>query len=958
MGFGAAYGTAKSGVGISAMGVMRPELILNNLNDVVQAGIIAIYGLVVSVLVSSGLSATMTLFAGFIQLGAGLSVGLSGLAAGFAIGVVGDAGVRGTAQQPRLFVGMILILIFAEVLGLYGLIVSQKDASFIRPSLKMLKKGLFSRNRSQDDTGVPLPNSGSSSNNSSSNSLQGSTSRSQTMRERRERAKSEKVGSSSFLANSQNPSSLIPQQQQQQQYEQTQQQQFASQQPLVQSPANGALTPSLQDPTFLSPDTSRPLPPVRSNSGTSLDQLQEQQPHASPDVGSVLQTTGSRSNSPKPPSLFGDPVTTGAIPQQHPSEPPRLSFSRQQPPQQFQQSEPQQAANIFQVVEQQEQQRQQEHLQQQAQAHAQAQQTQQQLQHQIIQQQQQQQMQNVMAMQQQQQQQQPTPSNAVVFNSGPTSGAQGQQPVAASAASPPQPKQNGLKKLLNVFKPKADKGAQLQSGANAIANAANAISPNYQQQKPAAAVVQGAPPPAHVFIPQDINGQNAVTVVPGVLQLDPTGNAAPQLQQHPGGLQQQGGGAQGGLLSTAAGDLNRAGSMNIDEEGLIFGTTLLEAVQRCGRRGVPQIILECLAVLDSPASLTTEGLYRIPGSLKRVKEWIGRFEVQASRAVPDPSDDEVAAAWGVPRSVRVERVEGLEVEGIPTLASLLKRFLSKIKGGLVGGDEFWEGLDREEADMNPDLVPRVREYIVTRLPTRTHLATLSYLFGHLSRVASHAEQNKMTTRNVAIVIFPLGGSGAEYLIEHYADVFGDDGLALLGPVPAGGGGAGQHVPTVGGLVGVNAEEKALPAMPGEMGEKDAARMMKAQEEAAAVMAATGGGGSGTAVGLTETTPIAGVPKTPAYTLKIANGSVQMTTTTQKLITRQKRLSSSEAAPVIAGDAFAGERGSFPFSQLVAEPATREKADRRLEKATPASTVYTAVASAMAAREASCAMRLA
>jgi V-type H+-transporting ATPase proteolipid subunit len=57
------------------------------------------------------------LYTGFIQLGAGLSVGLAGLAAGFAIGIVGDAGVRGTAQQPRLFVGMILILIFAEVLG-------------------------------------------------------------------------------------------------------------------------------------------------------------------------------------------------------------------------------------------------------------------------------------------------------------------------------------------------------------------------------------------------------------------------------------------------------------------------------------------------------------------------------------------------------------------------------------------------------------------------------------------------------------------------------------------------------------------------------------------------------------------------------------------------------------------------------------------------------------------------
>ncbi|KAI8823068.1 V-ATPase proteolipid subunit C-like domain-containing protein [Fimicolochytrium jonesii] len=122
--FGAAYGTAKSGVGISIMGVMRPELIMKNIVPVVMAGIIAIYGLVVSVLVSGGLQQKMSLFAGFIQFAAGLSVGLSGLAAGFTIGVVGDAGVRGTAQQPRLFVGMILILIFAEVLGLYGLIVA------------------------------------------------------------------------------------------------------------------------------------------------------------------------------------------------------------------------------------------------------------------------------------------------------------------------------------------------------------------------------------------------------------------------------------------------------------------------------------------------------------------------------------------------------------------------------------------------------------------------------------------------------------------------------------------------------------------------------------------------------------------------------------------------------------------------------------------------------------------
>lgn len=123
--FGAAYGTAKSGTGIAAMSVMRPELIMKSVIPVVMAGILGIYGLVVAALIANQISPTdYSLFKSFVHLGAGLSVGLSGLASGFAIGIVGDAGVRGTAQQPRLYVGMILILIFAEVLGLYGLIVA------------------------------------------------------------------------------------------------------------------------------------------------------------------------------------------------------------------------------------------------------------------------------------------------------------------------------------------------------------------------------------------------------------------------------------------------------------------------------------------------------------------------------------------------------------------------------------------------------------------------------------------------------------------------------------------------------------------------------------------------------------------------------------------------------------------------------------------------------------------
>ncbi len=62
-------------------------------------------------------------YAGYKHFAAGLCCGLSSLAAGLAIGVAGDAGVRANAQKD-IYVGVILILIFAEALGLYGLIIS------------------------------------------------------------------------------------------------------------------------------------------------------------------------------------------------------------------------------------------------------------------------------------------------------------------------------------------------------------------------------------------------------------------------------------------------------------------------------------------------------------------------------------------------------------------------------------------------------------------------------------------------------------------------------------------------------------------------------------------------------------------------------------------------------------------------------------------------------------------
>ena len=148
---GAAYGTCKSGVGVAGMGVNNPGQVMKALIPVVMAGVIGIYGLIVAVIISTNVEAPSnqnfqprySLFTGFGQFFAGLTIGLSGLAAGVCVGVVGDAGVRGFGQEPKLFVGkvfdafvlwsvlnrfvlagMILVLIFAEALALYGLIVA------------------------------------------------------------------------------------------------------------------------------------------------------------------------------------------------------------------------------------------------------------------------------------------------------------------------------------------------------------------------------------------------------------------------------------------------------------------------------------------------------------------------------------------------------------------------------------------------------------------------------------------------------------------------------------------------------------------------------------------------------------------------------------------------------------------------------------------------------------------
>lgn len=162
---GGAYGTAKAGQGIMAMGIRSPEMVMKNIIPVVMAGVLGIYGLIVAVILNGKITTpdnaygtvTYSQFNGFAHLAAGLCCGFSSLASGLAIGIAADAGTRAVGAQSAmaaswkkmgftgdaggqsggsgdaLFVGTVLIQVFAGNLGLYGLIcaliLSQMDSA-------------------------------------------------------------------------------------------------------------------------------------------------------------------------------------------------------------------------------------------------------------------------------------------------------------------------------------------------------------------------------------------------------------------------------------------------------------------------------------------------------------------------------------------------------------------------------------------------------------------------------------------------------------------------------------------------------------------------------------------------------------------------------------------------------------------------------------------------------------
>lgn len=163
--FGSAWGTWKAGLGVCRMGVSYPKGVIKNIVPIVMAGVLGIYGLIVAVIITQSISTpsadkttTYSVFNGWAHLAAGLCCGCSCLAAGGTIGVIGDVGVQcfgmkasagkrawasgegadhsgdvdgagggdqvSAEEANKLYVGLLIMLIFSEALALYGLIVA------------------------------------------------------------------------------------------------------------------------------------------------------------------------------------------------------------------------------------------------------------------------------------------------------------------------------------------------------------------------------------------------------------------------------------------------------------------------------------------------------------------------------------------------------------------------------------------------------------------------------------------------------------------------------------------------------------------------------------------------------------------------------------------------------------------------------------------------------------------